>query len=81
VSYLDQNSRNWGVLIATALAVPVALAWSVVMIVGGSLVCASTDGPCSPSVVHLIVGLLLIAAIASGLGWLINRIVALAKND
>jgi hypothetical protein len=81
VSYLDRSSRNWGALVGAAFAVPAAFYWMVVEVVGGALVCESVDGPCGPSLIGFLVGLAVIALVAFGVGWILNRTIELIKGD
>jgi len=81
MAYRDRSSRNRGALFATALAVPATFTWFVIESFVGSMVCEGVEGPCGPSLVDLLGGMIGIAAIAAALGWLLNRIVERATND
>jgi hypothetical protein len=72
MSYRRSNGRNWGVMIATLLAVPLILGWIAVSIVGGALVCADEAARCAGVVWPLVEGIAIIAGAASLVGWLID---------
>ena len=67
------SGRNWGVAVACLIAVPLALAWAAIALVGGGLVCADEAAHCSGVLWPLLAGLALIAAGTTVLGWIINR--------
>lgn len=46
MSYRLPSRRNWGVLVACVVGVPLGLAWGVVGIVGGALICADQSSDC-----------------------------------
>jgi hypothetical protein len=81
MSYLDKSNRNWGMLIATMLAVPLGMAWTAVSLIGGSLVCADQAAHCSGVVWPLVCGIAIIAAGAMILAGLINWIVSVISHD
>jgi hypothetical protein len=79
LAYLDRTSRNWGRLVATVLGVPVATVGFCIETVTGSLACEGVDGPCGPTIVRLVGGILIVALIAAGCESLINRIIKRAR--
>lgn len=75
MSYRDRSrQRNWGILVACVLAIPLALIWTVIAVVGGSLVCADAAAQCNGVVWPLIEGLAVIAIGAAGLAAGINLV-------
>ncbi len=81
MSYLKKNDRNWGVLIATLLAVPLGFAWAAVSLIGGTLVCSDEAAHCSGGAVPLMCGIAIIAAVATVVGWLINLAIRAISRD
>jgi hypothetical protein len=78
VAYRDRAPSNWGVLAAILLAVPAVCIWALVDLVGGALACEGVDGPCGGGGVEFLTGVVVIGLSASGIGWLINRLIACA---
>ncbi len=78
MAYRDRSPINWGVMAAVVLALPALGLWTLITLVGGALVCAGVDGPCGGGAVTFLTGVAVIGAGASGVGWLINRLIALA---
>jgi hypothetical protein len=72
MSYRQQSPRNWGVAVACLVAVPLGFAWTVISIIGGSLVCADAAAHCDGVVWPLVQGVVLIAVAATALGWVVN---------
>jgi hypothetical protein len=81
MAYLDRSSRNWGAMIGAAFAVPAALLWSVIVLVGGNLECASTDAACGPGLIEALAGFAVIASVACSVGWSLNRLIGLARRS
>jgi hypothetical protein len=75
MSYRGRMDRNWGGLIASALAVPLVLVWTVIEFVGGTLACEGVDKPCGAGGEFLI-GVALILAAGITLAWVINRVLS-----
>ena len=78
MAYRDRLSINWGVMAAVVLALPALGLWALVTLVGGALACEGVDGPCGGGAVKFLSGAIVIGAAASGIGWLINRLIACA---
>lgn len=78
MAYRDRSSINWGVMAAVVLALPALGLWALVTLVGGALFCEGVDGPCEGGALGFLLGVIVIAAGAFGVGWLINRLIALA---
>ena len=78
MSYRHQRATNWGLTIAFVLAIPAALAWCAIVYVGGALVCADANAHCGNPLLDLAEGMGLIAASATALGWLLNRLLLMA---
>ena len=74
MSYRHQRAINWGATIALLLAIPSALAWCAFVYIGSALVCADPEAHCGSPLLALIEGLGFIAASATALGWLLNRV-------
>ena len=79
MTYRPRTERNWGVLIACAVAVPLALVWFVAIFVGGSLLCADPAARCGTGsgLGSLLIGFAVIATGAALLGWMTNRLIRL----
>lgn len=72
MSYRKQSKTNWGVAIACSIALPLALVWSAITVLGGSLVRADPAANCSGVVWPFVQGIFAIAATAAALGYVIN---------
>jgi hypothetical protein len=81
MSYRQKSGRNWGVATACFIAVPLALAWTAISILGGSLVCADEAAHCAGVVWPLVLGIAAIAAAATALGCVINLIIGRIAQD
>lgn len=81
MAYRDRRPPNWGVLVATILAVPASLVWGVVAVIGGSLVCADENVCTGSTAVTLLGGLLAVTGIAAVIAWSINRVIALIRPN
>jgi hypothetical protein len=81
MTYRPRTERNWGVLIACALAVPLTPGWFVAIFVGGSLVCADPAARCGTGsgLGSLLIGFGAVATGAALLGWMINRLLRLLR--
>jgi hypothetical protein len=81
MTYRRDNGVNWGVAVATLIAVPMALGWIAVGIVGGSLVCADEAAHCAGVFWPTVAGIAVIAVGCAALGWTINAVIgAIARN-
>lgn len=78
MAYRDRSSINWGVMAGVVLALPALGLWTLITLVGGALACEGVDGPCEGGAVKFLSGVVVIGAGASGIGWLINRLIACA---
>jgi hypothetical protein len=74
MSYRPQ--MNWGVLVACLIAVPLALAWTVIVFFGGTLACVDAAAHCDGIQWPLVEGISVIAAAAAALALGINRVIA-----
>lgn len=75
MSYSRRPGRNWGVLIACTIAMPLMFLWFVAVFVGGALVCAGPGVRCASSLLALLEGFAVVAVGATALGWSINRVI------
>lgn len=75
MSYRGRTDRNWGGLIACAIAVPLVLVWAVIVFVGSTLVCADVASRCGSAWAALFEGIAAVAVGATATAWVINRIV------
>ena len=82
MSYRRHDRPDWGVAITSLVAVPLALSWAVICLVGGTMSCENEAAHCAGVFWPLLTGIVVIVGGAAVLGWGINLIVArIARGD
>lgn len=75
----QRSERNWGCIAAIVVAAPILLIW----LFGNALAgfgCEGASQPCTPHGGRFWVGVAVIVAVASALGWLVNRLIQWLKR-
>jgi hypothetical protein len=74
-----RNEPNWGCIAAIVVAAPILLIWLVGNALGG-FGCEGASQPCTPHAGRFLLGAAVVVAVASALGWVVNRVIGRLKR-